>query len=99
MLTDIIHDAREDGRDAAGTFTGVWTAVEKGGLALGPLVVGLVLSIGGFVSGAEAQSDRALFWIRIAVALIPSALALLSAPAVLQYRAGMPRPVAADPVS
>jgi len=99
MLTDIIHDAREDGRDAAGTFTGVWTAVEKGGLALGPLVVGLVLSIGGFVSGAEAQSDRALFWIRIAVALIPSALALLSVPVVLQYRAGTPRPTAADPVS
>lgn len=96
MLTDIIHDAREKGRDAAGTFTGVWTAVEKGGLALGPLVVGLVLGTGGFVSGAEAQSDRALFWIRIAVALIPSALALLSVPAVLRYRTDMAQ-TAAEP--
>lgn len=89
MLTDIIHHAREDGRDAAGTFTGVWTAVEKGGLALGPLIVGLVLGIGGFVSGAELQSDRALFWIRLTVALLPSALVLLSVPAVLRYTAAM----------
>jgi Na+/melibiose symporter-like transporter len=86
MLTDIIHDARLRGHDSAGAFTGVWTAVEKCGLAIGPLLVGMFLSIGGFVSGAESQSVSAQVWIRLALSVGPAILVLLSVPAVLSYR-------------
>jgi len=51
MLTDVIHAARGDQRDCAGAFTGLWTAIEKSGLALGPLVIALILQEGGFRSG------------------------------------------------
>ena len=89
MLTDIIHVAREEGRDAAGIFTGVWTAAEKGGLAIGPLIVGLFLATGGFSSGAEAQSAHAILWVRFAFAAAPALLVLLSLPAVASYGARM----------
>ena len=85
MLTDIIHAERDTGRDSAGSFTGIWTAVEKGGLALGPLIVGLFLSAGGFVSGVEVQSESAYFWTRLAFAGAPALLVLASVPAVLRY--------------
>lgn len=87
MLTDIIQVERDAGRDAAGGFTGVWTAVEKGGLAMGPLIVGVFLSAGGFVSGAEAQSGTAVFWVRLAFAAAPALLVVASLPALLRYDA------------
>jgi glycoside/pentoside/hexuronide:cation symporter, GPH family len=38
---------RAEGADAEGRFTGVWTAVEKLGLSIGPALVGLALSLSG----------------------------------------------------
>jgi len=87
LLTDVIHRARLAGQDSAGAFTGVWTAVEKGGLALGPLVVGVFLSVGGFISAEAAQSDAAHFWIRLAISAAPSVLVLVSLPVVVRIRA------------
>ncbi|MFZ5615722.1 MAG: MFS transporter [Pseudomonadota bacterium] len=85
MLTDVIHDAREQGEDAAGSFTGVWTAVEKGALAVGPLIVSLFLSLGDFVSGAPDQPETAMLGIRMALAAAPALLIVASFPAIMRY--------------
>jgi Na+/melibiose symporter-like transporter len=74
LLTD--HVRGEIGR--AGAYTGIWTAVEKAGLAAGPLVVGALLSAGGFQasSGTSAvpQPTEALFAIQMAVSAAPALL-------------------------
>ncbi|WP_158531385.1 MFS transporter [Hyphomonas sp. GM-8P] len=80
MLTDVIHAARLRGRDSAGVYTGAWTAVEKGGLALGPLIVGGVLSLGGYVSASETQGSDTVAAIRAAMTLVPAVFVLISIP-------------------
>lgn len=77
LLTD--HVRSELG--SSGAYTGIWTAVEKAGLATGPLVVGLMLALAGFqaASGtpgvpAAAQPDAALTAIRLAVSAAPALL-------------------------
>jgi hypothetical protein len=63
MLPDCIaYDAARTGRRQAGVFTGVLTAGETLGLALGPGVYAVVLSVFGYVSstsGTVARSDTA----------------------------------------
>ena len=64
MLPDAAAvDARRTGSNRAGVYTGVWTAGETLGLALGPGVFALVLAIGGYQSSTDgdiAQPDSAL---------------------------------------
>ena len=76
--------------DVDGIFTGVWTAGETMGLALGPfLVVSFVLGLSGYVasSGGEAvvQPDSAMRAIVWAVALVPALFVLASMPFVLAH--------------
>lgn len=84
ILTDVIHAARLRGRDCAGAYTGTWTAVEKGGLAIGPLIVGGVLGFGGYVSAAGEQTSSAIEAIRSAMTLVPAALILASIPIIFR---------------
>lgn len=87
MLTDVIHAARLRGRDLAGLLTGAWTAVEKGALALGPAILGTLLSLGGFVSGLAVQHEGAALAIRAGLAGLPALLVLASVPVLLhQHR-------------
>ncbi|MFG1880784.1 MFS transporter [Micromonospora sp. NPDC049102] len=88
MLPDCIADeAARTGRRQAGVFTGLWTAGETFGLALGPGIYGLVLQISGYVSSdtgtAAAQSDTARLGVLLGFTLIP---ALLIAPPILLLR-------------
>ena len=46
-------DAAQTGQQRAGSFTGVWTAGETIGLALGPAIVLLMLAVTGFVSSTD----------------------------------------------
>jgi GPH family glycoside/pentoside/hexuronide:cation symporter len=82
MLPDAAAvDARRTGSNRAGVYTGVWTAGETLGLALGPGVFALVLAIGGYRSstdGGVAQPDSALTAIVLGFSLLPAALTLLS---------------------
>lgn len=82
MLPDAAAvDARRTGQNRAGVYTGVWTAGETLGLALGPGVYGLVLALGGYRSSAGssvAQPDSALTAIVLGFGLIRAALVLLS---------------------
>jgi GPH family glycoside/pentoside/hexuronide:cation symporter len=82
MLPDTIeYDSRRTGLRREGIFSGVWMAIEKAGNAAGALVVGVILSLMGFVEsagGAVVQTDRALFGILVAFAIVPVVLMLVS---------------------
>ncbi|WIM97069.1 MFS transporter [Actinoplanes oblitus] len=57
MLPDCIAaDTARTGRRQAGVFTGLWTAGETLGLALGPGIYALVLQVFGYVSSATGQA-------------------------------------------
>jgi Na+/melibiose symporter-like transporter len=72
-------DARRTGSNRVGVYTGVWTAGETFGLALGPAVFALVLQLGGYRSGSEVvQPDSAVTAIVLGFALLPAVLILLS---------------------
>jgi Na+/melibiose symporter-like transporter len=100
MLPDALAaDGARTGRQRAGVFTGVWTAGETAGFALGPGLVGLVLGATGFVSSnadaadaadaavvAVAQPASARAGIVIVFAVLPALLALASLPLIRRYR-------------
>ena len=75
MLPDAAAvDARRTGSNRAGVYTGVWTAGETLGLALGPGVFALVLAIGGYRSSTDgdvAQPDSALTAITLGFSVLP----------------------------
>jgi Na+/melibiose symporter-like transporter len=78
MLTDLIR-SRSFGSGREGVTTGIWVAGEKLGLALGPLLAGLILELGGFrAGGSPAASPESLLAIRIGFSVVPAALMLSS---------------------
>ncbi|RZU71754.1 Na+/melibiose symporter-like transporter [Micromonospora kangleipakensis] len=88
MLPDCIaYDTARTGRRQAGVFTGVWTAGETFGLALGPGLYGLVLQLSGYVSSstgvAATQSATARLGVLLGFTVLP---ALLVGAAVLLLR-------------
>ena len=83
MLPDAAAvDVRRTGSNRAGVYTGVWTAGETLGLALGPGVYALVLAIGGYRSSTDdehvLQPDSALTAITLGFSVLPAALILVS---------------------
>ena len=82
MLPDAASvDARRTGSSRVGVYTGVWTAGETLGLALGPGVFALVLALGGYRSstgGDVTQPDSALTAITLGFSVLPAALIILS---------------------
>ncbi|MBZ5738603.1 MFS transporter [Nocardioides mangrovi] len=83
MLPDAAAvDARRTGSNRVGVYTGVWTAGETLGLALGPGVYALVLAIGGYRSSTDdvhvLQPDSALTAITLGFSVLPAVLMVLS---------------------
>ncbi|MFL6155483.1 MAG: MFS transporter [Marmoricola sp.] len=83
MLPDAAAvDARRTGSNRVGVYTGVWTAGETLGLALGPGMFALVLAIGGYISSTDdhhvAQPDSALTAITLGFSVLPALLVLIS---------------------
>ncbi|HEX5199050.1 MFS transporter [Paractinoplanes rhizophilus] len=79
MLPDCIaYDTERTGRRQAGVFTGVWTAGETLGLALGPGIYALILQVFGYVSSstgeAAPQDDTARLGVLLGFTLVPAAL-------------------------
>ena len=79
MLPDCIaYDTERTGRRQAGVFTGVWTAGETLGLALGPGIYALVLQVFGYVSSATGeaapQDATARLGVLLGFTLVPAAL-------------------------
>ncbi len=95
MLPDTVAaDARASGRQRAGSFTGVWTAGETVGFAVGPALVLAVLAATGFVSstgGAVAtQPGSALTGVLVAFTVVPATLVAISLPLIARYRLDAP---------
>ncbi|MDO3705751.1 MFS transporter [Micromonospora sp. C28SCA-DRY-2] len=79
MVPDVIRAGAGVG---AGTYTGVWTATEATGAALGPYLYALCLAGGGFVASAAGetvvQPDSALAAVRYGFGLLPAAAMLVA---------------------
>lgn len=91
MLPDAAaHDAAETGQNRIGVYTGVWTAGETLGLALGPAVFAVVIAIGGYQSSTAGvdvtQSSSAELAIRIGFGILPAVLVAASLFFLPQYR-------------
>jgi Na+/melibiose symporter-like transporter len=82
MLPDAAAvDARRTGSSRVGVYTGVWTAGETLGLALGPGLFAVVLALGSYRSsdtGDVAQPDSAVTAITLGFSLLPALLVLAS---------------------
>lgn len=91
MLPDVIsHDERTSGPGQAGTFTGIWTAGETVGFALGATAVSLTLAATGYVStvaGATVeQPDAAVTGIVLSFSILPAVLMAASLLTLGRYR-------------
>jgi Na+/melibiose symporter-like transporter len=94
MLPDVIAaEEAASGRRRAGVFTGVWTAAETLGLAVGPGLLGLLLAASGYVSGGSEipQPDSALTAVRLGFSVVPALLVVASLPVLARYRLEDPR--------
>ncbi|HEY9565718.1 MAG TPA: MFS transporter [Nocardioides sp.] len=82
MLPDAAAaDAARTGENRVGVFTGVWTAGETLGLALGPGLFALMLTLGDYQSsttGGADQPESAVTAIVLGFSLVPAAIVLAS---------------------
>ncbi|MFI0961039.1 MFS transporter [Streptomyces sp. NPDC021080] len=90
LLPDTVHaDTARTGQVQSGAFTGLWTAGETVGLAVGPGVYSIALAATGFVSSTldhpVAQTATARTGILLGFSLVPALLMLLSLPALRAY--------------
>ena len=89
MLADAAAvDALRSGTNRVGVYTGVWTAGETLGLALGPFMFAGVLALGGYVSsttGAATQPDSARTAIAWGFTVVPAVLVAVSLIFVTRY--------------
>lgn len=90
MLPDVIsHDEAAHGPGRAGAFSGVWTAGETVGFALGATALSLILAATGYISStageAVVQPDAAITGIVVSFSLAPAALIALSLLALRRY--------------
>lgn len=74
-----------------GFMTGMWTALEKTALAVGPVITAMILTMGGFTGGGEQEAApaNALFATRWAISLAPAAILALAAVIVLWQSASI----------
>ena len=82
-------DAHRTGENRVGVYTGVWTAGETLGLAMGPGLYALVLALGDYRSSAGesvVQPDSALTAITLGFSVVPAVLVLLSLLALRRHR-------------
>ncbi len=91
MLPDVAaEDAQRTGTNRIGVFTGVWTAGETLGLALGPGIFAIALTLGGYVSSTGdvtvVQPDSARLAIGLGFSILPAALAAVSLVLLRGYR-------------
>jgi len=88
MLPDVASRS-DEAQSRVGLYTGVWTAGETLGLALGPAVYAAVLALGGYVSSTGStveQPDSAVTAIALGFSLVPAVLVAASLLALRGYR-------------
>jgi GPH family glycoside/pentoside/hexuronide:cation symporter len=103
MIPDVAAaDAATSGENRIGVFTGVWTAGETLGLAIGPGLFALVLAIGGYVSSTDSsavQPDSALDAIALGFSIVPAALIAVSMLFLRRYDLAAPGSTQEDHVA
>lgn len=89
MLPDVVNASGADATTRSGSYTGVWTAADATGGALGPYFYAACLAVGGFVaSGADVQveqSEAAHAAVRYGFGVIPAVLMILAMLAQRRY--------------
>ncbi|PFG43735.1 Na+/melibiose symporter-like transporter [Isoptericola jiangsuensis] len=90
MLPDVVsHDAATRGPGRAGAFSGLWTAGETTGFALGTTVMSVTLAATGYLSSRAgqdtAQPDSAVLGIVLAFSVLPAVLVALSLVTLRRY--------------
>lgn len=90
MLPDVIsHDAATHGDGQAGTFSGVWTAGETIGMALGATALTLMLAMTGYTESvgttSVVQGEAAVAGIVLSFSVLPAALIGLSLLTLRRY--------------
>ncbi|MFB7891651.1 MFS transporter [Microbacterium sp. NPDC056044] len=90
MLPDVIsHDERTHGPGRAGSFSGVWTAGETVGFALGATTLAVILAVTGYISSTGTQvveqPDAAITGIVVSFSLAPAVLIGLSLLTLARY--------------
>jgi len=90
MLPDVIsHDERTHGRGRAGAFSGVWTAGETVGFALGATTLAVILAVTGYISSTAGQTvtqpDAAITGIVVSFSLAPAVLIAASLVTLARY--------------
>ena len=102
MLPDVAAlDAQRSGQNRVGVFTGVWTAGETLGLALGPGLLAITLALGGYVSstsGEVVQSESARTAITLGFSVLPALLILASLWWLVRYHLDESAPEPTSPV-
>lgn len=90
MLPDVAaEDAKRSGVNRIGMISGLWSGFELLGLALGPALLGVILSLGGYteaVGSAVRQSGSAQWAIVIGVSAVPALLCFASLLPLSRYR-------------
>ena len=90
MLADTAAvDTARTGASRAGVYTGVWTATETLGMAVGPFLYAALLAVSGYVSsttGQVAQPESAVTAIRLGFGVLPAGLVLVSLVFLTRYR-------------
>ena len=73
-----------------GVFTGIWTAGETAGFAMGPGLFAIILAFGGYQSSTAAdfvvQSDAAKSAIALGFSIVPAVLVVVSLLVLARYR-------------
>ncbi len=82
MMPDVIRAGGAEGTTRAGSYTGMWTAAEATGGALGPYLYAACLAVGGFVASVAGQqvtqSAQAHDMIRLGFGVVPAALMVVA---------------------
>ncbi len=103
MLTDTLQlDAQRSGHRREGIFTGVWTAGDKLGVAMGGFVMATLLGVVGYLESAGeavSQPESAVFGIRMAFSVVPAATMFASMVALRFYRVDESELIASSNVS
>ena len=90
MLPDAIAaDSAATGQQRAGSFTGVWTAGETIGFAVGPALVLLMLAVSGFISSSDGivpQPQSAQTGVLLTFSVLPAVLVAASLPLIRRFR-------------
>lgn len=90
LLPDtVLADADRTGQAQPGTFTGLWTAGETAGMALGPGLFSVALAVSGYApttwDAPLAQADNARLGILLGFTVAPALLMLASLPALRTF--------------